>query len=81
MTWKTETLALHAGHSPDPSTRSRAVPIYQTTSYVFNDTEDAAQLFSLKPEVWAPRLNLDQDGLRPEDFDPQATGNTISTPG
>lgn len=75
MPWKPETLALHAGHSPDPTTRSRAVPIYQTTSYVFNDTEDAAQLFALKPEVWAPRLNLDQDGLRPGDFKPEATGN------
>lgn len=75
MPWKQETLALHAGHTPDPTTRSRAVPIYQTTSYVFKDTEDAAQLFGLKPEVWAPRLNLDQDGLRPEDFSPEATGN------
>ncbi|OQX12983.1 MAG: O-acetylhomoserine aminocarboxypropyltransferase [Desulfobulbaceae bacterium A2] len=70
-----ETLALHAGHSPDSSTRSRAVPIYQTTSYVFADTEDAAALFGLKPEVWAPRLNLDTEGLRPEDFAPEATGN------
>ena len=75
MPWKPETLALHAGHTPDPTTRSRAVPIYQTTSYVFEDTEDAAQLFSLKPEVWAPRLNLDLDGLRPGDFSPAATGN------
>jgi len=75
MSWKPETLALHAGHTPDPTTRSRAVPIYQTTSYVFEDTEDAAQLFSLKPEVWAPRLNLDLDGLRPTDFNPEATGN------
>lgn len=75
MTWKPETIALHAGHTPDCATRSRAVPIYQTTSYVFSDTDDAATLFSLKPEVWAPRLNLDQDGLRPEDFAPEATGN------
>jgi O-acetylhomoserine (thiol)-lyase len=75
MTWKPETLALHAGHTPDSSTRSRAVPIYQTTSYVFADTEDAATLFSLKPEVWAPRLNLDQEGLRPTDFAPEAAGN------
>ena len=75
MSWKPETLALHAGQVPDPSTRSRAVPIYQTTSYVFRDTEDAASLFSLKPEVWAPRLNLRQEGLRPEDFPPEATGN------
>lgn len=75
MTWKPETIALHAGHTPDSVTRSRAVPIYQTTSYVFADTEDAASLFSLKPEVWAPRLNLDQDGLRPGDFAPEATGN------
>ncbi|MCK4838695.1 MAG: O-acetylhomoserine aminocarboxypropyltransferase/cysteine synthase [Desulfobulbaceae bacterium] len=72
MPWKPETLRLHAGHT----TRSQAVvPIYQTSSYVFNDTEDAAQLFSLKPEVWAPRLNLDQDALRPDDFAPEATGN------
>lgn len=75
MSWKPETLALHAGQIPDPTTRSRAVPIYQTTSYVFSDTEDAASLFSLKPEVWAPRLNLDKDGLRPEDFAPEDTGN------
>ncbi len=75
MSWKLETLALHAGHTPDPATRSRAVPIYQTTSYTFADTEDAAQLFALKPEVWAPRLNLEQQGLRPEDFPPEATGN------
>ncbi len=75
MPWKLETLALHAGQAPDPATRSRAVPIYQTTSYVFQDTEDAAGLFGLKPEVWAPRLNLDKEGLRPGDFPPEATGN------
>ncbi|MBW6520341.1 MAG: O-acetylhomoserine aminocarboxypropyltransferase/cysteine synthase [Desulfoarculaceae bacterium] len=73
--WKPETIALHGGHTPDPTTRSRAVPIYQTTSYVFTDTEDAASLFALKPEVWAPRLNLTTEGLRPEDFPPEATGN------
>ncbi len=43
-----ETLALHAGQTVDPSTFSRAVPIYQTTSYVFKDTEHAANLFALK---------------------------------
>src|SRR5688572_26427737 len=43
-----ETLALHAGQSPDPSTGSRAVPIYQTTSYVFRDTEHAASLFNME---------------------------------
>ncbi len=43
-----ETLALHAGQVPDPVTNSRAVPLYQTTSYVFNDTEHAANLFGLK---------------------------------
>jgi O-acetylhomoserine (thiol)-lyase len=42
------TLALHAGQSPDPATNSRAVPIYQTTSYVFNDSDHAARLFGLK---------------------------------
>src|ERR1700678_355834 len=43
-----ETLSLHAGHHPDPFTRSRAVPIYQTTSYVFDDTDHAAGLFNLE---------------------------------
>lgn len=42
------TLALHAGQSPDPATLSRAVPIYQTSSYVFNSSEHAANLFGLK---------------------------------
>jgi len=42
------TLALHAGQTPDPVTGSRAVPIYQTTSYVFKDTEHAANLFALR---------------------------------
>ncbi|KAF2742988.1 O-acetylhomoserine ami [Sporormia fimetaria CBS 119925] len=43
-----ETLQLHAGHSPDPTTNSRAVPIYATTSYVFNDSAHGARLFGLK---------------------------------
>ena len=42
------TRQLHAGQVPDPTTNSRAVPIYQTTSYVFNSTEHAANLFALK---------------------------------
>ncbi|KZF20682.1 homocysteine synthase CysD [Xylona heveae TC161] len=43
-----ETLQLHAGQEPDPATRSRAVPIYATTSYVFNDSAHGARLFGLK---------------------------------
>ncbi len=43
-----ETLALHAGYDPDPTTGSRAVPIYQTTSYRFRDADHAAALFALK---------------------------------
>jgi O-acetylhomoserine (thiol)-lyase len=43
-----DTRALHAGHTPDAETGSRAVPIYQTTSYVFEDTAHAARLFSLE---------------------------------
>lgn len=45
---KIETLALHGGQEPDPTTGSRAVPIYQTTSYQFKNTEHAANLFGLK---------------------------------
>ncbi|MCP4038559.1 MAG: bifunctional O-acetylhomoserine aminocarboxypropyltransferase/cysteine synthase, partial [bacterium] len=41
------TMAVHAGQEPDPATNARAVPIYATTSYVFNDTEHAASLFGL----------------------------------
>jgi len=43
-----ETIALHAGQIPDPTTGSRAVPLYQTSSYVFKSTEHAANLFALK---------------------------------
>ncbi len=43
-----ETLQLHAGHEPDSTTNSRAVPIYQTSSYVFNNSEHGANLFALK---------------------------------
>jgi O-acetylhomoserine (thiol)-lyase len=43
-----DTLALHGGQTVDPTTNARAVPIYQTTSYVFNSTEHAASLFGLK---------------------------------
>ncbi len=45
---KAETLALHGGQEPDPTTGSRAVPIYQTTSYQFKSTEHAANLFGLR---------------------------------
>jgi len=42
------TRALHAGYGPDPTTHARAVPIYQTTSFTFNDSDHAANLFGLK---------------------------------
>lgn len=45
---KPETLAIHAGYSPDPSTKAVAVPIYQTSSYAFDDTQHGADLFDLK---------------------------------
>lgn len=43
-----ETLCLHGGHQPDPTTSARAVPVYRTSSYVFKNTEHAANLFALK---------------------------------
>lgn len=46
--YRTETIALHGGQEPDSTTLARAVPIYQTTSYVFKDSEHAANLFALK---------------------------------
>ncbi|NLK18041.1 MAG: O-acetylhomoserine aminocarboxypropyltransferase/cysteine synthase, partial [Clostridiales bacterium] len=48
MSYKFETLQVHAGQEVDPATKSRAVPIYQTTSYVFENSQDGADLFALK---------------------------------
>ena len=48
MTHHPDTLAIHAGQAPDPATNARAVPIYATTSYVFHDTQHAADLFGLR---------------------------------
>lgn len=58
-----ETLAVHGGQEPDPVTNARAVPIYQTTSYVFNDTEHAANLFALKEfgNIYSRIMNPTQD--------------------
>ncbi|MEX0386694.1 O-acetylhomoserine aminocarboxypropyltransferase/cysteine synthase family protein [Spiribacter onubensis] len=47
---KLETQAIHSGYSPDPTTKAVAVPIYQTTSYAFDDTQHGADLFDLKVE-------------------------------
>ena len=46
--YRFETLQIHAGQAPDPTTNARAVPIYQTTSYVFNDADHGARLFGLQ---------------------------------
>jgi O-acetylhomoserine (thiol)-lyase len=48
MPYRPDTLAVHAGQAPDPTTNARAVPIYFTTSYVFNNTTHAANLFGLR---------------------------------
>ncbi|OYN91098.1 O-acetylhomoserine aminocarboxypropyltransferase/cysteine synthase family protein [Parenemella sanctibonifatiensis] len=64
MTFQPETLAVHAGQEePDPTTHARAVPIYQTSSYVFEDTQDAADLFALaKPgNIYSRIMNPTQD--------------------
>ncbi|HPI76973.1 MAG TPA: PLP-dependent transferase, partial [bacterium] len=60
-----ETLALHAGHTPDKETNSRAVPIYQTSSYVFNDTDHAADLFALRAfgNIYTRLMNPTTDAL------------------
>jgi O-acetylhomoserine (thiol)-lyase len=57
------TIAIHAGQDVDPTTRSRAVPIYQTTSYVFKNTEQAANLFGLKElgNIYGRLMNPTQD--------------------
>ena len=59
------TLALHAGQVPDPATTARAVPIYATTSYVFHDTEHAANLFGLREfgNIYTRLMNPTNDVL------------------
>ncbi len=62
---KFETLCLHAGQEPDPSTMSRGVPIHRTTAYVFKNTEHAANLFALKElgNIYTRIMNPTQDVL------------------
>ena len=48
LQWKPETVAVHGGYRPDPTTRAVAVPIYQTVAYAFDDTQHGADLFDLK---------------------------------
>jgi O-acetylhomoserine (thiol)-lyase len=61
--YRPETLAIHAGQVSDPTTKSRAVPIYQTTSYTFDSTEHAANLFSLAEpgNIYTRIMNPTQD--------------------
>jgi O-acetylhomoserine (thiol)-lyase len=62
---KIETLALHAGYSPEPTTKAVAVPIYQTTSYAFDNTQHGADLFDLKVQgnIYTRIMNPTQDVL------------------
>lgn len=62
---KLETIAVHGGYSPDPTTRAVAVPIYQTTSYAFDNTQHGADLFDLKVagNIYTRIMNPTQDVL------------------
>lgn len=62
---KLETLCLHAGYTPESTTKSRAVPIYRTSSFVFDNTEHAANLFALKElgNIYSRIMNPTQDVL------------------
>jgi O-acetylhomoserine (thiol)-lyase len=62
---KPETMAVHAGYSPDPTTKAVAVPIYQTTSYAFDNTQHGADLFDLKVpgNIYTRIMNPTQDVL------------------
>lgn len=62
---KLETISVHGGYSPDPTTRAAAVPIYQTVSYAFDDTQHGADLFDLKVQgnIYTRIMNPTQDVL------------------
>jgi len=65
MAFNFETKAIHSGYEPDATTNSRAVPLYRTSAYVFNDTEHAANLFALKElgNIYTRIMNPTQDAL------------------
>ena len=65
-TWAFETRQIHAGQSADAATGARALPIYQTTSYVFKDTDHAANLFALKEfgNIYTRIMNPTQDAIK-----------------
>ena len=60
-----DTLQVHAGQKPDPTTNARAVPIYASTSYTFNDSEHGANLFALKAfgNIYTRIMNPTQDAV------------------
>ncbi|MEY4313183.1 MAG: hypothetical protein RLZZ319_692 [Actinomycetota bacterium] len=63
MSWKFETQQIHAGAAPDPATNARAVPLYRTTAYVFNDADHAKNLFALAEfgNIYTRIMNPTQD--------------------
>lgn len=63
--WKLETVAVHGGYSPDPTTRAVAVPIYQTVAFAFDNTQHGADLFDLKVpgNIYTRIMNPTQDVL------------------
>jgi len=63
--WKPETIAVHGGYSPDPTTKSVAVPIYQTVAYAFDNAQHAADLFDLKVpgNIYTRMMNPTNDVL------------------
>ncbi|MBB5942387.1 O-acetylhomoserine aminocarboxypropyltransferase/cysteine synthase family protein [Xanthomonas sp. 3307] len=63
--WKLETIAVHGGYRPDPTTRAVAVPIYQTVAYAFDDTQHGADLFDLKVQgnIYSRIMNPTTDVL------------------
>ena len=82
--YKFETLQLHVGQEQaDPATDSRAVPIYQTTSYVFHNSQHAADRFGLKDagNIYGRLTNSTQDVLEKRQFHPGRAGKTAGRTG
>ena len=64
-TWKFETKSVHSGYAPDPTTKSVAVPLYQTVAYAFDSAQHGADLFDLKVpgNIYTRIMNPTTDGL------------------
>jgi cystathionine beta-lyase/cystathionine gamma-synthase len=78
--YRPETLAIHAGQIPDAATGARALPIYQTTSFVFDSADHAASLFNLRPSATSIRVSRTRPSRRSKSASPRSKAAAPRSP-